>query len=82
MNEYKLFYKVKSISKIINISISLLIILVGFTLIFLIENPSVFNIIVIITFILFIISYILERKNEILKKPNKAFIIFDDNDQF
>lgn len=84
MNEYKVFYKVKNnISKIINIFIGLLIILGGITLIILMENPSIFNIIVIAAFILFIISSILERKNAILKEPNKAFldkpIVFDNN---
>ena len=84
MNEYKVFYKVKnSISKVINIFIGLLIILGGITLIILMENPSIFNIIVIVAFILFIISSILERKNAILKEPNKAFldkpIVFDNN---
>ena len=84
MNEYKVFYKVKnSISKVINIFIGLLIILGGITLIILMENPSIFNIIVIAAFILFIISSILERKNAILKEPNKAFldkpIVLDNN---
>ena len=84
MNEYKVFYKVKnSISKVINIFIGLLTILGGITLIILMENPSIFNIIVIVAFILFIISSILERKNAILKESNKAFldkpIVFDNN---